>query len=89
MLAARKTAALLDADAGAAHRLMAAARRLVFTKGTDSHDYKFSSAILEDFFHAAPEWRNAFLATGMFFLRGSGGSDTDLLQRTRAALART
>ena len=43
-----------DADPRA---LMTAARRLVFTKGNDSHDYKFSSAALEDYYHATPSWR--------------------------------
>jgi len=85
--AARKTIALLETDRTLAEALSAAARRLIFTKGTDSHDYKFSSAILEDFYHATPAWRNRFLATGMFYLKGSGGADTDLLRRTRAALA--
>jgi len=87
--AARKTLALLDADRTSVHALMAAARRLIFTKGNDSHDYKFSSALLEDFFHATPAWRNRFLATGMFNLRGTGAPDTDLLRRARAALARS
>jgi len=87
MRAARKTIALLETDRTQAEALSAAARRLIFTKGTDSHDYKFSSAILEDFYHATPAWRNRFLATGMFYLKGSGGADTDLLRRTRAALA--
>jgi hypothetical protein len=87
LLAARKTLAWLDANPQNVHALLAAGRRLVFTKGNDSHDYKFSSAILEDFFHATPRWRNRFLATGMFHLRGSGGPDTDLLRRTRDALA--
>jgi hypothetical protein len=59
---------------------------LVFNKGPNSHDYKFSSAALEDYFHASPPWRNRFLATSMFFLRGSGDHDNDLVQRTRAAL---
>jgi hypothetical protein len=89
MKAAKKTLALLDAEPASAHALMAAARRLIFTKGRDSHDYKFSSAILEDFFQATPSWRNRFLATGMFFLRNTGQPDTDLLRRARAALART
>ena len=34
--------------------LMTTARRLIFAKGTDSHDYKFSSAALEDFYHVTP-----------------------------------
>jgi hypothetical protein len=86
--AARKTLALLDSDSSSVHALMAAARRLIFTKGSDSHDYKFCSAALEDFFHATPAWRNRFLATAMFNLRGAGAPDTDLLRRARAALAR-
>lgn len=84
---ARKTLAWLEADEANALALMAAARRLIFSRGTNSHDYKFSSAVLEDFFHATPAWRNRFLASGMFNLKGSAGRDTDLYQRTRAALA--
>jgi hypothetical protein len=66
--------------------VMAAARRLVFTKGRDSHDYKFSSAVLEDYYQVAPAWRPYFAAAAMFNLRGSGESDTDLVRRARAAM---
>jgi hypothetical protein len=86
MLAARKTLALLRSDRAQAEPLMAAGRRLVFSRGTDSHDYKFSSAALEDFYHATPAWRDRFLATSMFYLRGTGGRETDVYRRTRAAL---
>jgi hypothetical protein len=86
MTAARKTLGLLRNNAAAAQTLSAAGRRLVFTKGSDSHDYKFSSAALEDYYHATPAWRDRFLASSMFFLRGSGGNDNALVQRTRAAL---
>jgi hypothetical protein len=65
---------------------MTQARRLIFSRGTDSHDYKFSSANLEDFFHTTGPLRDRFLATGMFHLRGSGGGDTPLYRRIRAAL---
>ena len=86
--AARKTLALLRDDrAQGAQALMTAARRLIFLKGNDSHDYKFSSAALEDFYHATPAWRNRFLATSMFHLKGSGDRDNELIRRTRAALA--
>ena len=68
--------------------LMDAARRLIFTKGRDSHDYKFSSAALEDFYHISPAWRNRFLATSMFNLKGTGDRDNDLIRRTKAALAK-
>ena len=62
MSAARKLLAYLEqsdrADATAAKQLMDAARLLVFLKGDDAHDYKFSSAVLEDYYHVSPDWRN-------------------------------
>jgi hypothetical protein len=63
-----------------------AARRLIFMKGNNSHDYKFSSAVLEDYQHLAPACRGRFLATSVFNLRGSGEKDNSLVARTRAAL---
>lgn len=63
-----------------------AARRLIFLKGRDSHDYKFSSAVLEDYEFMAPQWRNRYLAASVFNLKGSGDKDNDLVQRTRAAI---
>jgi hypothetical protein len=63
------------------------ARTLVFLKGNDSHDYKFSSAVLEDYYHVSPAWRDRFLATSVFNLTGSGERDNSLVARTRAALA--
>jgi len=63
------------------------ARRLVFLKGTNAHDYKFSSAALEDFHNVSPEWQNRFLATSVFNLRGTGDNDNGLVSRIRAALA--
>ncbi|HWN96696.1 MAG TPA: hypothetical protein VNT99_16830 [Methylomirabilota bacterium] len=63
-----------------------AARRLIFLKGRDSHDYKFSSAVLEDYAFMAPPWRNRYLAASVFNLKGSGDKDNELVQRTRAAL---
>lgn len=63
-----------------------AARRIIFLKGRDSHDYKFSSAVLENYEHLSPPWRDRFLAASVFQLRGTGDADSDLAQRTRAAL---
>ena len=65
---------------------MAAGRRLIFAKGRDSHDYKYSSAALEDFYNTTPAWRNRFLAASMFNLHGSGDQDSPVLARTRVAL---
>jgi hypothetical protein len=68
-------------------RLLAdTARRLIFLKGNNSHDYKFSSAVLEDYEHLSPPWRDRFLAASVFNLRGSGDNDTDLVKRIRSAL---
>jgi hypothetical protein len=63
------------------------ARRFLFLRGRDSHDYKFSSAVLEDYYNVSPELRDRCLATAVFNLRGSRGKDTNLVQRTRAALS--
>ncbi|MBI1915873.1 MAG: hypothetical protein HYS12_14230 [Planctomycetes bacterium] len=87
--AAKKTLAALTVPGLTADVLMKEARRLVFAKGNDAHDYKFSSAALEDYYHVTPGWRERFLATSMFNLRGSGGRDTGLLERTRAALSKS
>ena len=67
---------------------MDAARRLVFLKGNDAHDYKFSSAVLEDYGHVSPHWRNRYLAASLFYLPGSGAPDNALVGRTRAASGR-
>ena len=82
---ASKTLAHLQA-AGHPNDLISAARRLVFLKGRDSHDYKFSSAILEDYYHVSPEWRNQYLALNVFKLQSARAADNDLVQRARAAL---
>jgi len=75
------------ADATAAKELMDAARMLVFLKGNDAHDYKFSSAILEDYYHISPVWRDKYLAANVFMLPSSADPDNGLVERTRAALS--
>ena len=88
MTAARKMAAYLKQNPQSdksSSGLMDAARRLIFLKGTNSHDYKFSSAVLEDYFQVSPIWRDRYLAASAFNLRGSGGPDNELVKRTRAA----
>ncbi len=70
-----------------AAELITTARRLIFLKGSNSHDYKFSSAILEDYYKISPSFRNQFLAAGSTMLRGSTLPDNDLVARIRAALS--
>jgi hypothetical protein len=85
MAAARKALAYLQGGHGPGP-LVEAARRLVFLKGDDPHDYKFSSAVLEDYAHVSPSWRERYLAASLLLLPGSGDRDNDLVKRTRAAL---
>ncbi len=72
---------------GDAKQVIDAARVLVFLKGRDSHDYKFSSALLEDYYNVSPAWRDRCLAGGLHYLPGSGKDDNQLVQRIRSALA--
>lgn len=65
---------------------IARARLLVFLKGRDAHDYKFSTAVLEDYRHLSPEWRDKFLAASVYNLRSSSTNDNPLVERTRQAL---
>jgi hypothetical protein len=86
--AARKALALLAGRGEeGAEALLAAGRRLVFNKGKDAHDYKFSSAAMEDYYHVTPHWRDRYLASSLFWLRGAGDKDNELIGRARAALA--
>lgn len=82
--AARKTLAYLKQ--GDARDLVRAARRLIFLKGTDSHDYKFSSAVLEDYYHTSPAWRDRYLAASVVQLRGSNEPDNPLVERIQGVL---
>lgn len=67
--------------------LIDAARLLIFFKGRDNHDYKFSAAVMEDYRVLSQPWRDRYLAASVFYLKGSGSPDTDLAKRTRAALS--
>lgn len=86
LTAARRTLAWLQANPDP-KPFADAARRLIFLKGRDSHDYKFSSAVLEDYPRIASPWRERVLAASVFNLRGTRDSDNGLVERTRAALA--
>lgn len=83
--AAGKTLAYL-ASGGSARTLIDKARVLIFLKGTDSHDYKFSSAVLEDYEHVSPNLRDPFLAASTYWLKGNSARDSALVTRIRDAL---
>ncbi len=74
-------------DGLSVEEFMRTARHLVFQKGNDSHDYKFSSAVLEDYYQVSPNWRDRFLASSVFKLRGVQEPDNGLAQRVQQALA--
>lgn len=88
MKAAHETFAYLNAadDPRRATDLIDAARVQVFLKSDDAHSYKFSSAVLEDYRHVSPKWRNTYLAANVFKLQGAGGRNNGLVERARAAL---
>jgi hypothetical protein len=69
-----------------AESLIDEARRLIFLKGHNAHDYKFSAAVLEDYYNVSPAWRNRFLATSVYNLKGTGHTDNGLVERIRSAL---
>jgi hypothetical protein len=83
--AARKCLSYLQ-NGGDSQPLLDAARRLVFLKGNDAHDYKFSSAVFEDFDHISPANRSRYLAASLMILPTPGENDNSLVTRTRAAL---
>jgi hypothetical protein len=72
---------------GDAQALASAVRRLIFLKGTDSHDYKYSSALLEDAAALPAAARDRLLAAGAFWFKGTADPDTALAVRARAAIA--
>jgi hypothetical protein len=85
MSASRKVLGYLQ-EGGSAKLLVEEARRLIFLKGVDAHDWKFSTAVLEDYSQLSPLWRDRFLAAGVHHLKGSQAPDNGLVDRVRAAL---
>ncbi len=53
--------------------------RLIFSKATDAHDYKYAAAVFEDLERVSPVWRPQMLATAVYHLRASGAPDTPLM----------
>ena len=84
MKAAQQSLAWLQAG-GDAKSFIAAAQRLIYLKGTDSHDYKFSSAVFEDYRHLSPDVRDRFLAASVFWLSRRKAKSTGERRRTPVA----
>ena len=66
-----------------------AARRMIFHKGTDSHDYKYGAAIWEECLAVAePRWHAPLAAAAMFNLPGAKTNDSPLMIRAPRRWAR-
>jgi hypothetical protein len=86
--AAVKTVAYL-ARGGSTARLFDAARRMIFHKGTDSHDYKYGAAIWEECLASSdPGWQAPLAAAAMYYLPGAKTKDSPLMNRAREAVNR-
>jgi len=84
-LAARQTLGYLQAQ-HSVYPLFHHARQLIFLKGNDSHDYKYSSAVLEDYFQLGPQWRDRYLAAALYKMRHAAEPTTGLIQRILQAV---
>ena len=86
--AAAKTLTYLG-HGGSTSRLFDAARRMIFHKGTDSHDYKYGAAIWEECLAVAePRWHAPLAAAAMFNLPGAKTNDSPLMIRVREAVGK-
>jgi hypothetical protein len=85
--AAAKAMAYL-ARGGSAESVFDMARRMIFHKGRDSHDYKYGAALSEEFLWSTDSrWRGPLLAASMFNLPGAKTPDSPLMTRARDAMA--
>ncbi len=85
--AAAKAQAFLGRG-GSSDLIFDAARRMIFHKGRDSHDYKYGAAISEEYLWSTePKWRGQIVAASMFNLPGTKTPDSPLMIRAREALA--
>jgi hypothetical protein len=92
-MATNRTAAARDAFAYATRHadrpeLFSAARRLVFTRATDTHDYKYPAAAFEDITAVSPAWRPHMLAASMLHIPSPAAPESQVIQRAREAIAR-
>jgi hypothetical protein len=73
---------------GSSDLIFDAARRMIFHKGAESHQYKYGAAMAEEFLWSTePKWRSQIAATSMFYLPGANTPDSPLMKRAREAVA--
>lgn len=74
---------------GALEDVFAGARRMIFHKGRDSHQYKYGAAAWEESRLASDaRWRGPLAAAAMFYVPGAGTADSPLMTRARQAVDR-
>jgi hypothetical protein len=77
------------ARGGSPDLIFDAARRMIFHKGRDSHDYKYGAAVWEEcLWSTDPRWRNPMVAASMFNFPGAKTADSPFMTRAREALAK-
>ncbi|MFZ5830411.1 MAG: hypothetical protein ACOY3P_10000 [Planctomycetota bacterium] len=84
--AMRQVLGYLQAN-GDARRLADSAHRVLLHKGDDAHDFKYASALFEDYSLISPAWRDRCLATGALRWHGALDRENPLVERVRAAFA--
>jgi hypothetical protein len=82
---AAETVYALSQSPAQARQLVRRAREMVFLKGNDAHDYKFSSAAMEDYLSLHPMWRSHYLAGCSYLLHGESQKTSSLAKRVLAS----
>jgi hypothetical protein len=86
--AARKVVGYLNSG-GSTDLVFDAARRLIFRKGKDSHDYKYGAAAWEECVLASdPKWQAPLAAAALFNFPGAKTPDSPLMIRAREAVSK-
>jgi hypothetical protein len=76
------------AGGGSPDAIFAMARRLIFRKGRDSHDYKYGAAAWEEFHLASdPKWQAPLAAAALGNFPSSDTPDNPLMTRAQEAIA--
>ena len=73
-------------DGGDVDDVFAVARRMIFHKGNESHQYKYGAALWEEVRLATdPAWQHALTASAMSYVPAASAPDSPLMKRAREA----
>lgn len=62
------------------------ARRLLFRKAMDAHDYKYTASVFEDYGRVSPAWQPQLAATAVYYLRGNKQQDSPVMAQAQQAV---